>query len=268
MVATQALTVLLKTASSIGSTAPNLVQDGALWELTLQLILADGQPGTVAVAATLLLTELLATVPSAADGGRLPLPAAAFGVGTLLQRLAGGGREDAVLLSATAALLAQLLVHGVNPAAICNACLEHPDSLRALGRVLSCSAEEVSLQNWVGGPLGTSELLLLGSRAGVADGAVALLLRCTLATPARSVDALLSSQTDSIWEMLCRNIRELAEGECDDPQCPLFRAASDRSAIISCCAGFVGGARCPLSIAGSRDALQLVHQVLGRDNAR
>jgi hypothetical protein len=31
MVATQALTVLLKTASSIGSTAPALVQDGALW---------------------------------------------------------------------------------------------------------------------------------------------------------------------------------------------------------------------------------------------
>ena len=215
VVATQALTVLLKTASSIGSTAPGLVQDGALWELALQLILGEGQPGTVAVAATLLLTELLATVPSAADGGRLPLPAAAFGVGTLLQRLASSGREDVVLLSATAALLGQLLTHGVNESAICRACLEHPDSLRAVRRVLSCTSEEVSLQNWIGGPLGTSELLLLGARAGVADGVVSLLLRCTMATPAQSVDALLSPQSDSIWELLCRNIQELAEGESD-----------------------------------------------------
>ena len=81
-------------------------------ELTLQLILGEGPAGTVAVAATLLLTELLSTVPSAADGGRLPLPAAAFGVGALLQRLSGsGGAADVVLLSATAGLLAQLLVH-------------------------------------------------------------------------------------------------------------------------------------------------------------
>ena len=54
----------------------------------------------IPVAATLLLSELLATVPSAADGGRLPLPAAAFGVGALLQRLSSAG-EDVVLLSAT-----------------------------------------------------------------------------------------------------------------------------------------------------------------------
>jgi hypothetical protein len=80
---------------------------------------------------------------------------------------------------------------------------------------LSCTSEEVSLQNWIGGPLGTSELLLLGARAGVADGVVSLLLRCTMATPAQSVDALLSPQSDSIWELLCRNIQELAEGESD-----------------------------------------------------
>ena len=236
MVATQALTVLLRTSSSIGSTAPSLVQDGALWELTLQLILSEGPEGNVTVAATLLLTELLATVPSAADGGRLPLPAAAFGVGALLQRLATAG-EDVVLLSATAGLLGQLLAHGVNSSAICHACLQQPDTLTALRRVLSANAEEVSLQNWVGGPLGTSELLLLGARAGVGDGAVSLMLRCATAEPPLPLDALMS---EGLWAELCRNLRDLAEG----------------------------GARCPLSIMGSRDALQLAHQVLCRDNAR
>ena len=142
---------------------------------------------------------------------------------------------------------------GVNTAAICNACLQQPDTLHALERVLSTNAEEVSLQNWVGGPLGTTELLLLGARAGIADGAVSLLLRCAVSVPpqqGQSLDALLSPQQPprggggggggSIWEALCRNIRELAEG----------------------------GARCPVSIVGSRDVLQLVHQVLGRENGR
>ena len=245
VVVTQGLTVLLKTAGSIASTAPGLVRDGKLWELTLQLILAEGPPGNATTAATLLLRELLSTVPTADGKSALPLPAAAFGVGALLQRLASGG-EDVVVLSATAGLLAQLLSHGVNSAAISQATLRQPDTLASLQRVLSATAEEVGLQNWVGGPLGGSELLLLGARAGVADGPAALMLRCAQLGAgegggARAAAEPLNGLMESgCWESVCACLNDLAQGR----------------------------ERCPFSIIGSRDSLQLVYEVFSRDGGR
>eukprot|EP01047_Picozoa_sp_COSAG01_P009357 COSAG01_NODE_382_length_17840_cov_68.658663_19_plen_1094_part_00 len=250
-VCAKALGVLLKTCAHIGTHTPEQVLDPVLWELVLQLIHTelspDGNATMTIVAATLLLSSLLASVASMAEGqphAKLPLPSAAFGVGALLHRLssATGGT---VLLSATAGLLSQLVHHRINVDAIARAVLGQPHTLDVLRRLLamdlpSGAADQAPSQQ---AELLT-ELLEAGLGAGVGDGPTALLLRCALAQPDTPLDGMMEPADGGPWGALCGRLQHLSQGP---------RA---------------GVSQPPLSILGCRDALQLVSVVLSRDNAR